>query len=234
MSDQSRDASERDDRYIRSLEEQVQYLRAQLEQEQEARTEERRRQDMLIVQLSQTNEAQARTIRKLEPPRPPSPQPDQTGGVGPGSDPSPGLLQQAGTTVMTTLVSQSALAAFSACSLLKGNIRLVIILGVGQVLLLAGTLLYVRAQSRFAEPARVEIPEEVTSPLGQARTSERMSPPPPAAPPVEEQALAPFPYAYGYAYRIVLWSIITIAVVFLLTIAFALVAYNISPPWVGR
>jgi hypothetical protein len=65
---QSRDTSEGDDRYIRSLEEQVQYLRAQLEQEREARTEERRRQDTVIAQLSRANEEQARTIRQLEAP----------------------------------------------------------------------------------------------------------------------------------------------------------------------
>jgi hypothetical protein len=68
---QSRDTSEGDDRYIRSLEEQVQYLRAQLEQEREARTEERRRQDTVIAQLSRANEEQARTIRELEAPASP-------------------------------------------------------------------------------------------------------------------------------------------------------------------
>jgi hypothetical protein len=66
---QSRDASEVDDRYIRSLEEQVQYLRSQLEQEREARTEERRRQDTVVAQLSRANEEQARTIRELEAPQ---------------------------------------------------------------------------------------------------------------------------------------------------------------------
>jgi predicted transcriptional regulator len=68
---QSRDASEADDRYIRSLEEQVQYLRSQLEQEREARTEERRRQDTVVAQLSRANEEQARTIRELEAPAEP-------------------------------------------------------------------------------------------------------------------------------------------------------------------
>jgi hypothetical protein len=67
----SRDTSQGDDRYIRSLEEQVQYLRAQLEQEREARTEERRRQDTVIAQLSRANEEQARTIRELEAPASP-------------------------------------------------------------------------------------------------------------------------------------------------------------------
>jgi hypothetical protein len=50
---QSRDTREVDDRYIRSLEEQVQYLRSQLEQERETRTEERRRHDTLMAQLMQ-------------------------------------------------------------------------------------------------------------------------------------------------------------------------------------
>src|SRR5215211_4941616 len=57
-----------DERYTRSLEEQVAYLRSQLEQEREARTEERRRQDTVIAQLSQANAEQARTIRELEAP----------------------------------------------------------------------------------------------------------------------------------------------------------------------
>jgi len=68
---QLRDASEVDDRYIRSLEEQVQYLRSQLEQEREARTEERRRQDTVVAQLSRANEEQARTIWELEAPAEP-------------------------------------------------------------------------------------------------------------------------------------------------------------------
>jgi hypothetical protein len=66
---QSRDAREVNDRYIRSLEEQVHYLRSQLEQEREARTEERRRQDTVVAQLSRANEEQARTIRELEAPQ---------------------------------------------------------------------------------------------------------------------------------------------------------------------
>ena len=64
---QSRD-ERGDDRYTRSLEEQVEYLRAQLEKEREARTEERRRQDTVVAQLSRANEEQARTIRELEAP----------------------------------------------------------------------------------------------------------------------------------------------------------------------
>jgi predicted transcriptional regulator len=56
------------ERYTRSLEDQVAYLRDQLDQEREARTEERRRQDTVIAQLSQANAEQARTIRELEAP----------------------------------------------------------------------------------------------------------------------------------------------------------------------
>src|SRR5918995_648762 len=64
---QSRD-ERHEDRYTRSLEEQVVYLRSQLEQERVVRTEERRRQDTVIAQLSRANEEQARTIRQLEAP----------------------------------------------------------------------------------------------------------------------------------------------------------------------
>ena len=66
----------RDERYTRSLEEQVEYLRSQLEQEREARTEERRRQDTVIAQLSQANAEQARTIRELEAPAEPRESPE--------------------------------------------------------------------------------------------------------------------------------------------------------------
>jgi chromosome segregation ATPase len=68
---QSRD-ERHEDRYTRSLEEQVAYLRSQLEQERAARTEERRRQDTVIAQLSRANEEQARTIRELEAPQEPA------------------------------------------------------------------------------------------------------------------------------------------------------------------
>jgi hypothetical protein len=60
-----------DERYMRSLEEQVEYLRSQLKQEREARTEERRRQDINIAQLLQANAEHARTIRELEAPSEP-------------------------------------------------------------------------------------------------------------------------------------------------------------------
>jgi len=69
---QSRD-ERHEDRYTRSLEEQIAYLRSQLEQERAARTEERRRQDTVIAQLSRANEEQARTIRELEAPAGPPP-----------------------------------------------------------------------------------------------------------------------------------------------------------------
>jgi predicted transcriptional regulator len=77
---QSRDTDEAEERYTRGLEEQVAYLRAQLEhvrgqleREQEVRTEERRRHDTVIAQLSRANEEQARTIRELEAPAKPPP-----------------------------------------------------------------------------------------------------------------------------------------------------------------
>jgi len=57
------------DRYTRSLEDQVKYLRGQLEEERESR----RRADTIIAQLSQANVEQARTIRALEAPKSESP-----------------------------------------------------------------------------------------------------------------------------------------------------------------
>jgi hypothetical protein len=52
------------DRYTRSLENQVEYLRRQLDEEREAR----RRADTILAQLSQANAEQARTIRAIEAP----------------------------------------------------------------------------------------------------------------------------------------------------------------------
>jgi len=73
---QSRDNREDAQRYTRGLQEQVAYLRAQvehlrgqIEREQEVRTEERRRHDTVIAQLSRANEEQARTIREIEAPQ---------------------------------------------------------------------------------------------------------------------------------------------------------------------
>ena len=59
----------RGDRYTRSLEDQVEYLRRQLDQEREARTEEKRRHDQLMAQLTQANAAlAARVPEQLEAP----------------------------------------------------------------------------------------------------------------------------------------------------------------------
>ncbi len=54
---------------IEGLEGEVRYLREQLDQEREARTEERRRQDTLLAQLTAANAEQARTIRSIEGPQ---------------------------------------------------------------------------------------------------------------------------------------------------------------------
>jgi len=54
---------------IVSLQDQVRYLREQLDTEREARTEERRRHDTVLAQLSAANAEQARTIRELEAPQ---------------------------------------------------------------------------------------------------------------------------------------------------------------------
>jgi hypothetical protein len=60
--------TDRTDELIEELKDRVHRLEYQLDQEREARTEERRRQDTVIAQLSRANEEQARTIRQLEPP----------------------------------------------------------------------------------------------------------------------------------------------------------------------
>jgi len=60
--------SDRTDELIEELKDRVHRLEYQLDQEREARTEERRRQDTVIAQLSRANEEQARTIRQLEAP----------------------------------------------------------------------------------------------------------------------------------------------------------------------
>lgn len=74
--DESDDKSETVwDRQVEDLREQVLYLREQLDREREARTEERRRQDTIIAQLSAATAEQARTIQQLEAPEEPwSPQ----------------------------------------------------------------------------------------------------------------------------------------------------------------
>jgi hypothetical protein len=63
VNDMSVDQSE----LVKSLQEQINYLRQLLDQEREARTEERRRHDTVLAQLSQANAEQARTIRAIEP-----------------------------------------------------------------------------------------------------------------------------------------------------------------------
>jgi predicted RNase H-like nuclease (RuvC/YqgF family) len=67
----SEPTTDRTDELIEELKDRVHRLEYQLDQEREARTEERRRQDTVIAQLSRANEEQARTIRQLEaPPEP--------------------------------------------------------------------------------------------------------------------------------------------------------------------
>src|SRR5215217_3480471 len=65
--------TDRTDELIEELKDRVHRLEYQLDQEREARTEERRRQDTVIAQLSRANEEQARTIRQLEAPAGPPP-----------------------------------------------------------------------------------------------------------------------------------------------------------------
>jgi hypothetical protein len=54
---------------IEELRDRVRYLEKALDEEREARTEERRRHDTVLAQLSAANAEQARTIRELEAPR---------------------------------------------------------------------------------------------------------------------------------------------------------------------
>ena len=54
---------------IEILREQAEYLREQLDQERAARTEERRRHDTIIAQLTQANAALASRVPELEAPR---------------------------------------------------------------------------------------------------------------------------------------------------------------------
>jgi hypothetical protein len=64
----SKQTTDRTDELLEELKDRVHRLEYQLDQEREARTEERRRQDTVIAQLSRANEEQARTIRQLEAP----------------------------------------------------------------------------------------------------------------------------------------------------------------------
>jgi hypothetical protein len=54
---------------VEVLREQAEYLREQLDQERAARTEERRRHDTIIAQLTQANAALAQRVPELEAPR---------------------------------------------------------------------------------------------------------------------------------------------------------------------
>ncbi|MDP9439276.1 MAG: hypothetical protein M3P49_11100 [Actinomycetota bacterium] len=54
---------------VEVLREQAEYLREQLDQERAARTEERRRHDTIIAQLTQANAALASRLPELEAPR---------------------------------------------------------------------------------------------------------------------------------------------------------------------
>ena len=73
----SEPTTDRTDELIEELKDRVHRLEYQLDQEREARTEERRRQDTVIAQLSRANEEQARTIRQLEAPTEPRESPQR-------------------------------------------------------------------------------------------------------------------------------------------------------------
>ena len=64
--DQPRTTTDQTTAFIASLQDQIQYLREQLDAEREARTEERRRHDTIVAQLTSR-------IPELEPPAPPEP-----------------------------------------------------------------------------------------------------------------------------------------------------------------
>jgi excisionase family DNA binding protein len=188
--DTYRDASQ--DALLSAKDETIAALREQL-----AQANERDRENRRIIAALTTR------FPEIEPPRP-EPEPERPINVRP--PPPPGLVQQAGTTVMTTVVGQATLAAFSAFSLLKGNIRLVVLLGVGQVLLLVGTFLYVRRQSRLTS---IPLPGE---PSLREEPSRDRAEPSAEAPPAPS---APSPVAY----RLVVFSMLTAAVVFIVTLA---------------
>ena len=67
---------------VEDLREQVLYLREQLDREREARTEERRRHDTIIAQLTQANAALSSRVPELEAPRA-QPEPPETVEEGP-------------------------------------------------------------------------------------------------------------------------------------------------------
>ena len=71
---------DRTEELITELRDRVRSLEHQLDQERAARTEERRRADTVIAQLSAATAEQARTIRAIEAPAPPeSPEPREPG-----------------------------------------------------------------------------------------------------------------------------------------------------------
>lgn len=71
---------------VEELRDRIRSLERHLDEEREARTEERRRYDTVIAQLSQASAEQARTIRELEPPREsPTPPAEASEGAGPRS-----------------------------------------------------------------------------------------------------------------------------------------------------
>ena len=74
---------------VEDLREQVAYLREQLDREREARTEERRRADTILAQLSAANAEQARTIRQLEAPASPPEARESPVSPGPSESPTP-------------------------------------------------------------------------------------------------------------------------------------------------
>ena len=86
------DQSER----VEDLREQVAYLREQLDREREARTEERRRHDTIIAQLSAANAALAARIPELEAPpmQEPSESPETVEQEPEGTSPRPAAPPQ--------------------------------------------------------------------------------------------------------------------------------------------
>jgi hypothetical protein len=82
------------------------------------------------------------------------PQPAAEGSHGGTSGPWLGLLHEAGTTAVTTLVAQAVGSTVAAFSAVQGELRITLYIFALQVLVLAGAYLYVRRQS-----ARTPVPE---------------------------------------------------------------------------
>jgi hypothetical protein len=72
---------------VEVLREQAEYLREQLDQERAARTEERRRHDTIIAQLTQANAALASRVPELEAPRGQAEAPDTVEEAPEGTEP---------------------------------------------------------------------------------------------------------------------------------------------------